>query len=92
MLNERNTAAEEATNSITSIDRLQARLFYLVTQFSLHPCTHIAELIVKQLTSLCEHPHIELLPAQHYIYCQSINHWRSKLFINAKQTSLQIVH
>ena len=77
---------EEAEEpAINNIDRLQARLFYLTTQFSVHPCTHVAGHIVESLTQLCKHPHIELLPAQHYIYSQSLNYWRSRL-INAPKT------
>ncbi len=60
-------------SSINNIDRMQARLFYLTTQFSVHPCTHLAGHIVDLLTSLCKHPHIELLPAQPSIYSQSMN-------------------
>ncbi|MGB1801102.1 MAG: hypothetical protein ACPHLK_09780 [Gammaproteobacteria bacterium] len=63
----------------TSLDRLQARIFYLITQYSQHPCTHLAANIVKELNNVCQHPHIELLPAQQYIYSQSINYWRSRL-------------
>ena len=71
-------------SAINNIDRMQARLFYLTTQFSAHPCTHLAGHIVELLTKLCKHPHIELLPAQHYIYSQSLNYWRSRL-INCAQ-------
>jgi hypothetical protein len=70
-------------SAINTIDRLQARLFYLTTQYSVHPCIHIANHIVELLTSLCKHPNIELLPAQHYIYSQSINYWRSCLVKNS---------
>jgi hypothetical protein len=68
---------------IINIDRLQARLYYLMTQHSVHPCTHIASHIVEILIKLCQHPHIELMPAQHYIYSQSLNYWRSRLIINS---------
>ena len=73
---ETQTNEDSAKNSI---DRMQARLFYLTTQFSAHPCTHLAGHIVELLTNLCKHPHIELMPAQHYIYSQSLNYWRSRL-------------
>lgn len=63
----------------TSLDRLQARIFYLITQYSQRPCTHLAANIVRELNHVCQHPHIELLPAQQYIYSQSINYWRSRL-------------
>ena len=75
-----------------SIDRLQARLFYLITQYSLHPCKHLAAHIVNQLTNLCQHPHIELLPAQHYIYSQSINLWRSRLLNDCDVQNKQQLH
>ncbi|MBL1140789.1 MAG: hypothetical protein HND53_02045 [Proteobacteria bacterium] len=77
---------------INNIDRMQARLFYLTTQFSVHPCTHLAGHIVELLTSLCKHPHIELLPAQRYIYSQSLNYWRSRLINSPKQENRQILH
>jgi DNA helicase IV len=79
-------------SSINNIDRMQARLFYLTTQFSVHPCTHLAGHIVELLTSLCKHPHIELLPAQHYIYSQSLNYWRSRLIKNAEPRSKAELH
>ena len=78
--------------TINSIDRLQARLFYLITQYSLHPCKHLAANIVNQLTCLCQHPHIELLPAQHYIYSQSINLWRSRLINSPQSTDKEALH
>ncbi len=83
---------EQINEPTINIDRLQARLFYLITQYSMHPCVHLAEHIVKQLTILCQHPHIELMPAQHYIYCQSINYWRSKLLQNDATIDRPNVH
>ena len=80
---------EQANNCI---DRLQARLFYLITQYSFHPCKHLAANIVHQLTCLCQHPHIELMPAQQYIYSQSLNLWRSKLVLDNKVKSGQLLH
>jgi len=80
---------EEPTKNI---DRLQARLFYLVTQYSVNPCTHIAGHIVKQLTYLCQHPHISLMPAQHYIYSNSLNYWRSRLVNNCIPANRQELH
>lgn len=80
----------DTDTSICSIDRLQARLFYLITQYSLQPCTHLAGHIVNQLTSLCRHPHIELMPAQQYIYSQSINYWRSRLINNTTSANNKI--
>ena len=62
-----------------SIDRLQAKLFFLMTRYMSHPCHHIAAHIVESLTSLSKHPHIELFPMQQQIYSQSINLWRSRL-------------
>lgn len=85
-----NEAVEEAT--INTIDRLQARLFYLITQYSVHPCTHLAGHIVELLNSLCQHPHIELLPAQHYIYSQSLNYWRSRLINTQEPTNKKHLH
>jgi hypothetical protein len=79
-------------SSINNIDRMQARLFYLTTQFSVHPCTHLAAHIVELLTSLCKHPHIELLPAQHYIYSQSLNYWRSRLVNNQQSVQKPVLH
>ncbi len=67
------------TSEPTSLDRLQATLFKLLTQYSLKPCADIAENIVSALTHLCQHPLIELVPEQRSIYCQSLNMWRSKL-------------
>jgi len=79
-------------SAINNIDRMQARLFYLTTQFSVHPCTHLAGHIVELLTSLCKHPHIELLPAQHYIYSQSLNYWRSRLIKSPQPANKQALH
>ena len=92
-VSEKTGRAKQDSDSMTcSIDRLQARLFYLITQYSLHPCTHIAANIVEQLSCLCRHPHIELLPAQHYIFSQSINYWRSRLLQNAMPADGQELH
>ncbi len=79
-----NKNEDQEETILNSIDRMQARLFYLTTQFSVHPCTHIAGNIVDLLMKLCQHPHIELLPAQRYIYSQSLNYWRSRLISIAK--------
>ena len=87
------TNAQSNEDSVlNNIDRMQARLFYLTTQFSAHPCTHLAGHIVELLTKLCKHPHIELLPAQHYIYSQSLNYWRSRLVRSCSEqgTSVQL--
>lgn len=62
-----------------SIDQLQAKLFFLMTRYTTHPCHHIASHIVDSLTLLSTHPHIELFPMQRQIYSQSINLWRSRL-------------
>ena len=77
---------------LNNIDRMQARLFYLTTQFTVHPCTNIAGSIVELLNKLCRHPQIELLPAQRYIYSQSLNYWRSKLIRNADEKKEVVLH
>jgi hypothetical protein len=77
---------------INNIDRMQARLFYLTTQFSAHPCTNLASHIVELLTSLCKHPHIDLMPAQQYIYSQSLNYWRSRLIQSHKPKNQHELH
>jgi hypothetical protein len=64
------------------LDSLQAGLFYLTTQYSIHPCTRIASKIVEHLDMLCSHPHIALVPEQNRIYSKLINLWRSRLFQN----------
>ena len=87
-----NKQVQDSSNTNNTLDRLQARLFYLLTQYSVHPCRHIAANIVNQLNTLCEHPHIELVPAQRYIYCQSINYWRSQLVNSQDFPSAQNVH
>ena len=92
MSEEMNETRPENDITINSIDRLQARLFYLITQYSLHPCTHLAAHIVKQLTNLCQHPHIDLMPAQHYIYSNSLNYWRSRIIHNRIPASKQELH
>ncbi|MEO1925650.1 MAG: hypothetical protein ABGY08_06650, partial [Gammaproteobacteria bacterium] len=71
-LSESNSEVAE-DSAINTIDRLQARLFYLMKQYTMNPCIHLAGHIVELLRNLCQHPHIELLPAQHYIYSQSLN-------------------
>ena len=79
-VNQEHVIHEQQTNNVTpSLDHLQAHLFKLMTQYSVHPCAHIATHIVHVLDNLCHHPHIELLPEQRSIYCQSLNLWRSKL-------------
>ena len=70
-----------------SLDGLQARLFRLMTQYSMHPCRHVASHIVQALTKLCQHPHIELLPEQRSIYSQSLNLWRARLLQPANGVS-----
>ena len=64
---------------LPSLDKLQAQLFRLLTQYSVRPCNHVASHIVQSLTHLCEHPLIELVPEQRSIYSQSLNMWRSRL-------------
>jgi len=90
MSNSIHQSVEDQTNN--NIDRLQARLFYLITQYSVNPCTHIAGHIVKQLTCLCQHPHIDLMPAQHYIYSNSLNYWRSRLINNGIPADKRELH
>ncbi len=90
MSNTNQQPVEESTNN--NIDKLQARLFYLITQYSENPCAHIAGHIVKLLTSLCQHPHIELMPAQHYIYSNSVNYWRSRLNVSCVSVSKKVIH
>lgn len=87
-----NKTDEVEDSAINNIDRMQARLFYLTTQFSVHPCTQLASHIVDLLTSLCKHPHIELLPAQRYIYSQSLNYWRSRLIKNPQHNNQVAIH
>mgnify|MGYP007077497544 CR=1 FL=1 len=89
---ELNNQKQNTSYTDNTLDRLQARLFYLMTQYTVHPCRHIAASIVNQLNTLCEHPHIELLPAQRYIYCQSINYWRSCLINSKDLSSTQNTH
>lgn len=84
--------SDEDVSVINNIDRMQARLYYLITQFTVHPCKHIAGKIVELLTMLCKHPNIELLPAQHYIYSQSLNYWRSRLVHCPKADKKPLIH
>ncbi len=79
------------TKNIT-LDQLQARLFYFMSQYSLHPCCHIAKHIVTELTRLCQHPHIELIPAQQQVYCRSLNLWRSRLLPDNQSGRSRKVH
>ncbi len=67
------------TVTTESIDRLQARLFFLMTRYTTRPCQQLAEHIVESLILLCQHPHIQLMPAQQHIYSQSVNLWRSRI-------------
>lgn len=90
MSNSIHQSVEEPTHN--NIDRLQARLFYLMTQYSVNPSTHIAGHIVKQLTCLCMHPHIDLMPAQHYIYSNALNYWRSRLINNCIPADKRELH
>lgn len=78
------------TTEQPSLDGLQAQLFRLLTQYSLHPCRHLANNIVQALTHLCQHPHIELVPEQRSIYSQSLNMWRSRLLQTQPAMSQQL--
>ena len=92
MIETANSEPQDASSSVETIDRLQARLFYLMTQYSVHPCQHLAGHIVDQLNCLCRHPHIELLPTQRYIYSQSLNYWRSRVVVQDKNSQSMVLH
>ena len=81
---------QQSENNMPTLDQLQAHLFRLMTQYSLHPCRHIASNVVNALDNLCHHPHIELLPEQRSIYCQSLNLWRSKLLPQVTNCSNEV--
>ncbi|MEQ8289933.1 MAG: hypothetical protein RIB78_09430 [Gammaproteobacteria bacterium] len=85
-----NHSVNTHTTEQPSLDGLQAQLFRLLTQYSLHPCRHIATHIVQALTHLCQHPHIELVPEQRHIYSQSLNVWRSRLLQTQPAMSQQL--
>lgn len=72
-----------------SLDTLQAALFYLTTQYSFHPCPIVAAAIVEHLTLLCNHPHIELIPAQNRVFAKLLNIWRACLPSCVTRTSLK---
>ncbi len=61
-----------------SYDQLQARLFLLISQYSVTPNSTIAGQVVDYLTRLCRHPHISLFPDQGESYARMINFWRAR--------------
>jgi len=58
------------------LDKLQAGLFYLMTQYTFNHSPTVAAEIVDQVNALLRHPHIELLPAQRAMLAAILNKWR----------------
>jgi len=73
--------AEEEIDNV-SLDRLQASLFYLMTQYSNHHCPMIAKAIVNHINYVYRHPHSDLLPEQKKMFAKLIDYWQSRLPIN----------
>jgi hypothetical protein len=62
-----------------SLDVLQAGLVYLMTRYAAGPSPAIAAAVVDQLTALCRHPQILLLPVQEKTYAMLLREWRCRL-------------
>ena len=71
-------AVEEARTG-PDLDVLQAGLFYLMSRYAATPTPAIAAAVVDQLTALCRHPQILLLPVQERVYVSLLNEWRCRL-------------
>jgi hypothetical protein len=69
-------AASDAGGAIPSIDALQAGLFCLMTRYAAAPSVAAAGAVVEQLTALCRHPQLALLPIQSHAYGRLLNEWR----------------
>ena len=62
-----------------TIDGLQAGLFCLLSHYAARPSGAAAAAVVDQLTALCRHPHIALVPVQARVYGRLLNEWRARL-------------
>ena len=62
-----------------SLDVLQAGLVYLMSRYAGEPCAGMAKAVVDQLTALCRHPQLSLLPVQGRLYASLLNEWRCRL-------------
>ncbi len=71
--------AQARQSSAPELDVLQAGLVYLISRYSADPSSGIAAAVVDQLTELCRHPHIPLLPVQGRLYASLLNEWRCRL-------------
>ena len=71
--------APDAGRTAHTIDGLQAGLFCLMTRYAAAPSSTVAAAVVEQLTALCRHPHIALLPIQAGVYVRLLNEWRARL-------------
>lgn len=69
-----------------TLDKLQAGLFLLVTQYTCTPSSALASAIVERLTQLCNHPFIELMPDQKQVFARLLNLWRTRLPLPARTT------
>jgi hypothetical protein len=79
---ERGRARGEAPapdSAAPSLDVLQAGLAYLMSRYAADPCPGIAAAVVDQLTALCRHPQMTLLPVQGRLYASLLNEWRCRL-------------
>jgi hypothetical protein len=70
-----------------SVDQLQAELCCLMTRYAAAPSGPAATAVVDQLTALCRHPHIALMPCQARVYVRLLGEWRVRLPFRAGQAT-----
>ena len=73
------SAARQREPAAPSLDVLQAGLACLISRYSADPSSGIAAAVVDQLTALCRHPQMSLLPVQGRLYASLLNEWRCRL-------------
>mgnify|MGYP001554132089 CR=1 FL=1 len=71
--------AQQREAAAPALDVLQAGLVYLVSRYAAEPSSGIAAAVVDQLTALCRHPQMSLLPVQGRLYASLLNEWRCRL-------------
>ena len=71
--------AQSLEPAAPSLDVLQAGLVYLMSRYAAEPSSGVATAVVDQLTALCRHPQMLLLPIQGRVYASLLNEWRCRL-------------
>jgi len=84
-----NQSAEPCT---PTLDVLQATLFYLMNRYTARPTVPLAAAVVDQLTALCGHPEIILLPIQRRLYARLLNEWRARAPVVSARCAAATLH